>query len=293
MRPATSLCALALTLLPLAAVATASKAIGSASVEGDDRLTTLFAAARSDPAQLVPLVLEASRTIAGLDGDEGHALATRLEPFSSRLFFGPAVVPGMERVGLRLHTVQPGELPSRIARRYSIGSGFLAYLNEGYDERRLQAGQKLKVLDLSGDDAFILIVDRDRHRVSAWCAAPDTDDWVLMAYVPVGLGAPETPTPSGTTRVTKRVLNPEWTDPVSGQVFAPDDPGNLLGGYWMALDAEGLGGRKGIGLHGYTGEEPQAWIGKNRSNGCIRMLQADIDRIYHLAVEGSSVRIVP
>ena len=45
------------------------------------------------------------------------------------------------------------------------------------------------------------------------------------------------------------MLDPQWKDPVSGQVFAPHDPGNLLGGYWMALDPEGLG-EDGIGFHG-------------------------------------------
>ena len=258
-------------------------------------LEARFAAAAEEPSAVVPLILEASAAISGLDGDAGHALATRLEPYCRRAFFSPERLPGMERLGLSLHRVAPGELPARIVKRYGTSSGLLPYLNEGYDERRLAAGAQLKVLDLSKRGSLFVIVDRERHRLSAWRSVPggDADAWVLVTYVPIGLGAPETPTPPGSTEITSRVLDPEWTDPVSGRVFAPHDPGNLLGGYWMALDAAGLGGRKGIGLHGYTGEAPEEWLGRDRSNGCVRMLQGDIDRLFHLALVGTRVQIVP
>ena len=121
---------------------------------------------------------------------------------------------------------------------------------------------------------------------------PDGSGWVLMAYVPIGVGASETPTPTGRTRITKRVLDPQWTHPVTKQVFAPDDPGNLLGGYWVALDPEGIG-KQGIGLHGYTGDTPQAWLEKRSSNGCVRLLQPDMDRLFHLALEGTSLPSPP
>jgi hypothetical protein len=250
-----------------------------------------FAAAQKDAAEVVPLIVEASAVISSVDADQGHALAERLEPFCRRAFFGPERLPGMERLGLRTHAVTSGELPGRIARRYGFGAGLFGYLNEGYDERKLREGQKLKVLELASGD-LMLIVDRGRYRVSAWRSLPGGEAWVLMAYIEVGLGAPESPTPLGETTVTSRVLDPQWKDPISGRVFAPDDPGNLLGGYWMALDAEGLG-EDGIGFHGYTGEAPEDWLGKPRSNGCVRMLQGDIDRVFHFALEGTAVQIVP
>jgi lipoprotein-anchoring transpeptidase ErfK/SrfK len=258
-----------------------------------DPLEALFAAAEADANAIVPLLLEASQALAALDGDAGHELATRLEPFARAAFFGPARLEGMERLGLVLHTVAAGELPARIAKRYRVSPGLFAYWNEGYDERRLGVGQRLKVLDLARPDSLLLVVDRERHRLSAWCALPSESGYALAAYVPIGLGAPETPTPSGTTEITARVRNPEWTDPVTGRVFPPNDPGNVLGGYWMALAPEGLGGRRGIGLHGYTGEAQELWLEQDRSNGCVRLLQADVDRIFHLALEGTSVQIVP
>ena len=263
-------------------------------------LDGLFARADADPAAVVPLVLEASARIPTLDGDRGHELAGRLEPYCRRAFFTPERLPDMERLGLAVHTVRSGELPGRIAARYRISPQLLGYLNRDYDERRLRVGQELKVLDLSIGD-LSLMVDRSRYRLGAWRAVPDEpsdsgaavgERWILVAYLPVGLGAPETPTPTGTTRITLRAIDPEWTHPVTGEVFAPGDPGNLLGGYWMALDEAGIG-KRGIGLHGYTGDHPEAWLEQPMSNGCIRLRQDDIDRVFHLALEGTPVTIVP
>jgi len=256
-----------------------------------DALEPLFAAADAGPEGVVPLILAASAALSSVEGDAGDELALRLEPYCRRAFFGPERLPGMERLGLRLHTVAAGDLPGRIAREYRMSPGLFAYLNEGYDERRLRVGQQLKVLDLSGG-ALTLVVDRTRFRAAAWRALPGGREWALVSYVKVGLGAPETPTPTGATRIVERVLDPEWTDPVTRTVYAPKDPGNLLGGYWMRLDGEGLG-KAGIGFHGYTGDAPGEWLGRPSSNGCVRMLQPDIDRFFHLALEGTPVRIVP
>ena len=60
----------------------------------------------------------------------------------------------------------------------------------------------------------------------------------------------------------------------------------------MRLDEQGIG-KKGIGLHGFTGEDPSAWLGRDASNGCVRMLQDDIDRVFHLALVDTPVRLAP
>lgn len=255
-----------------------------------DPLDELFAAADASPDGLAPLLLAASARIAELDGDSGHALAERLEPYCVRAFDRPELGAGMERLGVVVHRVAKGEVPSRIARGYRVADGLIARLNRDYAPTRLRVGQELKLLDLS-DGSLRLSVDRERYRLGAWRKAPG-GGWLLLAYLPVGLGAPETPTPSGSTKVVERVRDPEWRDPNSGTVYPPGDPGNVLGGYWMRLDPEGIG-KSGIGLHGYTAEETSAWLGRDASNGCVRMRQDDMDRVFHLALEGTPLRFVP
>ncbi len=250
-----------------------------------------FAAAQVDPAQVVPLIFSVSAALPSLDGAQGHALAERLEPFAARAFFSPEALPGIERLGFTRHAVASGELPSAIAKRYRFGSGMFEYWNAGFDERRVAAGKELRVLDLSRS-ALQVIVDKQRYRLSLWVQTPG-GEWVLAMYAPVGLGAPESPTPSGATTITSRVLNPAWTHPQTRQVFPHGHPDNVLGGYWIALDSAPFGGRTGIGLHGYTGSPTPDWIERGASNGCVRMLQRDVDRLFDLALEGTRVVLTP
>ncbi|MBL8856965.1 MAG: L,D-transpeptidase family protein [Planctomycetes bacterium] len=252
-------------------------------------MAELVASATRDPAAVVPLILEAGTAMTTLSPEAARVLGDTLEPFCDRAFFSPERLPGMERLGLVLHKVAKGENPTKIAQRYRIGAGMLAYLNEGYDEKKLRIGQELKVLDLS-TATLSLTVAKGQHRLIAWRSTADGRH-TLVRFCAVGLGAAESPTPVGRTTITKRVLKPAWTDPTTNIVYAPDDPGNVLGGYWIALDAAGLG-RSGIGFHGYTGAPVEDWISKNASHGCVRMLQPDVDRVFHLAIEGTSVTIV-
>jgi hypothetical protein len=166
------------------------------------------------------------------------------------VFFSPERLPGMERLGLRLHKIEKGENPTTIARKYKIGVGMLAYLNANYDDRKLRVGQELKVLDLSSETLTITVA-RSQFRLTAWRSLPGGGH-ARVKFCTVGVGAPESPTPLGQTTITKRVLKPTWTEPNTNITYAPEDPLNVLGGYWIALDSAGIG-RTGIGFHGYTG----------------------------------------
>jgi lipoprotein-anchoring transpeptidase ErfK/SrfK len=251
------------------------------------RFEALFASAQRDPAGVVPLLLEGSRMLASLAPEDARRMGDTLEPFARRAFFTSERLPGMEQLGLGEHVVAKSETPTTIAGRYDIGHGLLPYLNAGFDAKKLRVGQKLKVLDLSHGELGI-DVERSTFRLSAWRQL-SAGGRVLLLFVPVGLGASDSPTPAGHTLIAKRVLNPSWTDPDTKQVFAPSDPRNVLGGYWIALDAEGLGGRTGIGIHGYTGAPSDDWLQRPGSHGCVRMLQKDVDRLFHLATEGTPV----
>ncbi len=292
---------LLLAFLPLGALAPSASELDAAQAPAGERtpaaapaapvsseLTTLFARAQKDPASLVPLLITGSAEIARLPKRDGLLLADTLEPFARRVFFGSERMAGMERLGLVLRRIEKGDVLERIAARHRIGAGLIGYLNEELDEKKLRIGQEIKVLDLSQRD-LELVVERDAYRLLAWKKL-ENGAKVLVMCVPVGLGAAETQTPLGTTTIEKRVLHPDWTHPVTKNVYADGDPDNVLGGYWIALGAAPLG-RAGIGMHGFTGAVPANWIEQRSSNGCVRMLQNDIDRVFHLAVEGTPVTI--
>ncbi|MFW5846201.1 MAG: hypothetical protein ACOCXJ_08235, partial [Planctomycetota bacterium] len=88
------LCCLILLLVPLGAV--------------EQELESLFERAEYDTAAMVPLVQEASRALAKVDGAEAVVIADRLQPYLMRLYFSAESFPGMAELGLVQHSVRSG-----------------------------------------------------------------------------------------------------------------------------------------------------------------------------------------
>lgn len=264
-----------------------SKAVPAAAPARIDYLGWI-ARAEQDPREVVPLLQSAGETLASLTGRERQFFGDKLEPFLARVYFSPERFPGDEALGVDVHVVVSGDNGTKIAKRLGCGHGLLELWNARYDERRLGVGQRLKVIDFEAG-ALELVVDRALFRLSAWRTGADGRRAPLL-FVPVGLGAEDSPTPTGVTRVVERVKDPSWTDPETHRTYPAGDPGNILGGWWIELAAEPLG-KSGIGLHGYTGAPTADWLSKAGSHGCVRMRQVDCPRLFHLALEGTPVVI--
>jgi hypothetical protein len=96
---------------------------------------------------------------------------------------------------------------------------------------------------------------------------------VLKKY-PIAVGYPSSLTPSGKYTIVNKIVNPSWggagyAKPVKGGV-----PENPLGYRWMGLSIKD-GTRYGI--HGNN--SPYS-IGKDISQGCIRMINSDIESLF-------------
>jgi L,D-transpeptidase ErfK/SrfK len=247
-----------------------------------------IARAEQEPREVVPLLLAAGETLTGLEGRERQFFGDRLEPLLARVYFSSERFPGDEALGVGVHVVASGDTGAKIGKRHGFGHGLLARWNAKYDERRLGVGQKLKHLAFAPGE-LELVVDRALFRLSAWHTSADGRRTPLL-FIPVGLGAADSPTPAGVTKVVERVQDPSWTDPETKITYRADDPRNILGGWWIELD-EGPLGQSGIGLHGYTGAPTADWLSKPGSHGCVRLRQEDCARVFHLALEGTRVVI--
>ena len=102
-----------------------------------------------------------------------------------------------------------------------------------------------------------------------------------VALYPVGPGKVSTPTPTGYYKVIDKEVNPTWTDPGDASASIPSGPSNPLGYRWI-----GIGGNYGI--HGTNRPES---IGHYVSNGCIRMHEEDVEKIYDMVEVGTPVEI--
>ena len=107
------------------------------------------------------------------------------------------------------------------------------------------------------------------------------DNGRIVKTYTVAVGAPATPSPTGTFEIVTRVPDPAWYQP--GRVVPPG-PGNPLGPRWIGLS------QKGYGIHGTN--SPRS-IGMAKSHGCIRMRNSDVEELFALVDIGDVVELRP
>ena len=101
---------------------------------------------------------------------------------------------------------------------------------------------------------------------------------VVKIYA-TAVGAPASPTPSGTYKIAQRVANPTWYGP--DKVVGPGKD-NPVGTRWLGLS------RKGYGIHGTN--NPRS-IGKRASHGCVRMRNTDVEDLFGRVAVGDVVEL--
>lgn len=244
----------------------------------------LIAQALPGSAATIPALTALGARVRELPPLAGAALADRIDPLARRLFLEGWRVPGRDQAGLHDLTIRAGDTLDRIARQRHATVDLLIRLNPGVDPRRLRVGDHLSVLDATAIPLRIEVVLSTR-RLLVWRGP------LLALACPVGIGAGGTPTPFGRTSLAVRARNPEWRDPVTGKVFPPHSPGNLLGGYWLGFAAGSDGRFRSIGCHGWTSSDPGQWLEREGSRGCIRLRQADIADLFALVVPGTAVEV--
>jgi lipoprotein-anchoring transpeptidase ErfK/SrfK len=100
-----------------------------------------------------------------------------------------------------------------------------------------------------------------------------------------GLGK-ENRTPTGVFTIEKRIPDPHWF-PADGPSIPPGDPRNLLGSRWLGF--RNTDRHTGLGIHEARNV---ADIGREASNGCIRLKRGDVEEIFDLCPTGTPVRIL-
>ena len=154
--------------------------------------------------------------------------------------------------------------------------GFVLWVNGVSNARALRAGMTLTV----PIGSFRLVVDKSRYSLRVFYG-----DGFVKEY-PVGLGR-DGKTPEGEFVVETKLEKPEWTSP-QGTLHAFGDPLNPLGTRWLGFKSSPSA--SGYGIHGT--DDPGS-IGANASNGCVRMLNADVEELFSWVPRGTTVLIRP
>src|SRR5262245_45116632 len=101
----------------------------------------------------------------------------------------------------------------------------------------------------------------------------------LVQVYQVAVGASTSPSPVGTFTIVTRIPNPTYYRP--GKVIGPG-AANPLGTRWIGLS------EKGYGIHGT--DQPRS-IGFAKSHGCIRLRNADVERLFEMVRVGDVVEL--
>ncbi len=105
-------------------------------------------------------------------------------------------------------------------------------------------------------------------------------DGEIVKIYSTAVGAPASPTPTGTYIIAQRLPNPTWYGP-EGKVVGPGKA-NPIGTRWLGLS------RKGYGIHGTN--NPRS-IGHRASHGCIRMRNRDVEDLFARVAVGDVVEL--
>ena len=180
-------------------------------------------------------------------------------------------------------TVHAGDSLSRIAQRHHTTVEALRHYNK-LKKDVIRIGQKLRVIP----GPWRITVNKGQ-RVLTLERLGD-GNWSEFAKFPVGLGRLNS-TPDAQFVISTRLRHPDWYMP-DGRIYRYGDPENQLGDYFLKLAMTGTPDKPllGYGIHGTPDENS---VGKNWSNGCVRMRNCDVEILYYLVPSGTPVKIVP
>jgi hypothetical protein len=176
------------------------------------------------------------------------------------------------------HRIAEGDFVSKLAKRYGCTQEYILRANGIDKPEQLRVGREIWALD---HPVFELTIFKREG-----CAVLTLNGQYFKRYA-AGVGRPEE-SPSGTYAVRSRVKKPAYRSAQHGEVpFG--NPKNILGTYWISLDATGETTQTtGFGLHGTWNE---ASLGRASDEGRIRFRNEDIEELAALLPAGALVNV--
>ena len=158
------------------------------------------------------------------------------------------------------YVIRRGDTVGAIASAFGISARELLTANPGIVPTNLRIGQVICVPLAPSPVEIVININAKRLTVYK-------NGRVFRQYA-VAVGKEATPTPTGVYSVVNKQV----------------DPGGPYGTRWLGLS------RRGYGIHGTN--DPSS-IGKNASNGCVRMFNEDVEALFSIVPVGTTVRILP
>lgn len=124
----------------------------------------------------------------------------------------------------------------------------------------------------------LIIVNKATNKVAY------IDNNKVQDVFPAGTGRSDELTPEGFFTIKVKAVNPYFRK----KNIPGGDPKNPLGTRWIGFDALGTDGR----IYGIHGTNRPDSIGKYISNGCVRLKNEDVERLYDKVSIGTKVLVI-
>ncbi|MDD5166051.1 MAG: L,D-transpeptidase family protein [Candidatus Omnitrophica bacterium] len=188
----------------------------------------------------------------------------KMEALNIKLLFSPILTPKST-----LYQIKPGDTLAKVAKEFKTTVELIMKSNNLTSDK-ITPGRKIKVWTAP----FSIVVDKSQNILIL-----KTDEEVIKTYI-VSTGANNS-TPVGNFKITNKLTNPTWFK--AGAVVPANSPENILGTRWLGIDVPGYG------IHGTT--DPKN-LGKQVTQGCVRMSNAEVEELYTIVPVGTEVTIV-
>jgi lipoprotein-anchoring transpeptidase ErfK/SrfK len=188
----------------------------------------------------------------------------KIEEFNIRLLFSATVTPKSF-----LYEIKPADTLNKIAKEFRTTADLIKKSNNLTNDL-IVPGRKIKVWNAP----FSIFVDKSQNTLIL-----KSGEEIIKTYV-VSTGKNNS-SPVGTFKITNKLMNPTWFK--AGAVVPAESPENVLGTRWLGFDLAGYG------IHGTT--EPQN-LGKQVTQGCVRLRNQDVEELYTIIPVGTEVTIV-
>jgi lipoprotein-anchoring transpeptidase ErfK/SrfK len=166
-------------------------------------------------------------------------------------------------------TVQTGDTLGGLAKKYTTTKEMIRKSNN-FSGDVIRVGDRLRILGAK----WAVEVNKNRNDLVV------TMNEKFFKRYQVGTGQ-YSMTPTGTFHVVSRLEHPTWYR-AGGAPIPFGDTNNVLGTHWISLD---------IPHYGIHGTWETNTLGKQSSQGCIRLLNSQVEELYILLPEGTPVSI--
>lgn len=167
-----------------------------------------------------------------------------------------------------LYEIQPGDSLAKIAKKFNTTTELIIRSNN-LKSNKILAGRKIKVYT----KLFSILVDKSQNTLIL-----KSEEDIIKIYT-VSTGANNC-SPVGNFKIVNKLVNPTWYK--DGTAIPPGNPENILGVRWLGFDLAGYG------IHGTN--DP-ASLGRQITQGCVRMSNQDVEELYTIVPVGTEVTI--